>query len=583
MATNFIQSDLIGSITQVPVSSDDSVFLLRGRTVMVSSPSALGVDAIAGTTTDRAAVTIAGDVYATGTGISLTDTADGSADSNQIAILAGATVNGEVRGIYMDGANNRVNNGGEVIGTLGAGVVLSGPKSQVTNSGRIAAISTGGLTDSAVRMAGTEMYLDNSGILESANPMTATVDMILVGTPPAVGIGRKAYVSLFDNSGTVVSAGYAYSDSAENDQVYNSGTIVGDMRFGSGADELYNSGRIDGEVRMTGTDTTSSNIGSYLQNTGAITGRIYGGAGSDSIANTGLIGDSIFLFGGDDYYDGAGGVALSLVKGMDGDDDLYGGRLSDDMTGDAGRDTLRGRGGDDTLGGGAGNDRIYGGQGDDRLTGGTGKDQIRGGAGDDTVSGGGGNDKLYGGDGHDVIDGGSGNDKINGGTGNDTLDGGSGDDTIRGGGGDDTITGGAGTNELLGGSGDDYLSTAGGSGRMWGGSGNDVLSGGSQSDWLAGGAGNDVLIGGGGADTFVFGPTSGSDLVRDFAQGTDKIDLFNLDVANFATLSPHITYSTNGFGQTTAHIDLAAVGGDGMLTVNINTATALQATDFGFF
>jgi len=62
--------------------------------------------------------------------------------------------------------------------------------------------------------------------------------------------------------------------------------------------------------------------------------------------------------------------------------------------------------------------------------------------------------------------------------------------------------------------------------------GDDTLIGGYRDDRLDGGPGNDLLIGGGGTDTYVFGPDSGHDIVRDnglsiieFAAGITVQDL----------------------------------------------------------
>lgn len=60
---------------------------------------------------------------------------------------------------------------------------------------------------------------------------------------------------------------------------------------------------------------------------------------------------------------------------------------------------------------------------------------------------------------------------------------------------------------------------------LFGGSGNDMINGGASHDWLIGGEGNDVLDGGSGDDclegglgddTYVFGKTSGKDIIIDF-------------------------------------------------------------------
>jgi Ca2+-binding RTX toxin-like protein len=75
------------------------------------------------------------------------------------------------------------------------------------------------------------------------------------------------------------------------------------------------------------------------------------------------------------------------VKGLAGQDSLYGG------TGD---DTLLGGDGQDRLWGGAGRDSLDGGAGDDTLEGNAAADIIHGGAGDDYLAGGDAVDLLYG-------------------------------------------------------------------------------------------------------------------------------------------------------------------------------------------
>lgn len=70
--------------------------------------------------------------------------------------------------------------------------------------------------------------------------------------------------------------------------------------------------------------------------------------------------------------------------------------------------------------------------------------------------------------------------------------------------------------------------SAGAGGTLWGGNGDDSLTGGAGDDTLRGGSGDDTLTGNGGADTFVFeatGAANGSDTVRDFTPGSDKLDV----------------------------------------------------------
>ena len=79
----------------------------------------------------------------------------------------------------------------------------------------------------------------------------------------------------------------------------------------------------------------------------------------------------------------AGDGRANTIKGLGGDDKIYGGPGGD---GDTNADVLEG---------GAGNDMVFGGIGDDELHGGAGNDMLWGGAGDDTYMGGAGSDIIY--------------------------------------------------------------------------------------------------------------------------------------------------------------------------------------------
>ena len=79
------------------------------------------------------------------------------------------------------------------------------------------------------------------------------------------------------------------------------------------------------------------------------------------------------------------------MKGLEGDDRMYG------------------NGGDDGMAGYEGNDRMYGGAGDDYLEGRDGNDNLNGGKGNDWLNG---DHDNAPGTGADVINGGEGNDKL---------------------------------------------------------------------------------------------------------------------------------------------------------------------------
>ncbi|MGM4927015.1 T1SS-143 repeat domain-containing protein [Tardiphaga sp. 619_E2_N8_5] len=92
--------------------------------------------------------------------------------------------------------------------------------------------------------------------------------------------------------------------------------------------------------------------------------------------------------------------------------------------------------------------------------------------------------------------------------------------------------------------------------------GDDVLVGGTGNDTLNGGAGNDTLYGGAGADTFKLSTTSGTDTIKDFTVGTDKIALLDNGDGNNGSLN--FTNTTGGNGLSASDFlsvaNSAAVG-----------------------
>jgi Ca2+-binding RTX toxin-like protein len=122
------------------------------------------------------------------------------------------------------------------------------------------------------------------------------------------------------------------------------------------------------------------------------------------------------------------------------------------------------------------------------------------------------------------------------------LFGGGGNDKLEG---DSLFSNNFGNDTLFGGSGNDVLS---------GGRGNDVLSGGIADDVLLGDAGADRMTGGSGFDRFDYNSQSDSgtggfrDVITDFVEGTDIIDLFNIDANGTASGSPDFSFiDTNAF------------------------------------
>ena len=144
------------------------------------------------------------------------------------------------------------------------------------------------------------------------------------------------------------------------------------------------------------------------------------------------------------------------------------------------------------------------------------------------------NDSIDGGSGNDSIDGGRGADLLIGGRGADMLSGKGGKDTLEGNGGRDMLSGGGGKDALNGGGGKDLLEGNGGKDTLEGGGGKDELDGGGGKDFIDGGRGADLLAGGAGRDTFFFERGSGRDVILDWRDRQDRIEI---DGADFTQLT----------------------------------------------
>ncbi|WP_230534150.1 CAP domain-containing protein [Microvirga roseola] len=97
-----------------------------------------------------------------------------------------------------------------------------------------------------------------------------------------------------------------------------------------------------------------------------------------------------------------------------------------------------------------------------------------------------------------------------------TITGTSSGNTLKGTSGADVIKGYGGNDELYGYAGTD---------KIYGSTGNDKLYGSSGKDVLLGSSGDDYLVGGSGADSFRFRGKWGSDTIKDFQNGVDRLDL----------------------------------------------------------
>ena len=309
---------------------------------------------------------------------------------------------------------------------------------------------------------------------------------------------------------------------------------------------------------------------------------IEGGGGGDYMY--GENGDDLFVSGaGADVMFGGAGIDLAFYRDSSAAVDVYlqtfyshGGDAEWDVLWDVENawgslfnDGLHGSTADNELTGLAGNDRLFGLEGRDTLDGGSGADLLDGGLGEDTAN----YENSHAGINITLATGvGSGGD-AQGDTliGIETIRGSNFADVLRAGlgpvwfyglDGNDALVGNTGGDRLYGGLGNDQLAGNSGSDLLSGEEGRDNLGGGLGNDFLYGGAGADTMAGGSGGDSFVYHLASesnlanGRDVIRDFLQGEDIVDLGEVDaIQNYALHNEAFTFigtaafTGNGVGQ----------------------------------
>ncbi|MEL7468831.1 MAG: M10 family metallopeptidase C-terminal domain-containing protein [Pseudomonadota bacterium] len=223
------------------------------------------------------------------------------------------------------------------------------------------------------------------------------------------------------------------------------------------------------------------------------------------------------------------GNTQPAILGTDGAEILTGSQIGDEIIALGGNDQLLGEGGADTLIGGAGNDRYFVDNVADIVV------ELAG-EGDDLV--------------YAEVDF----------TLSDNVE-----DARATGPSDVNLTGNAEANWLTGNASSNVLS---------GGAGKDRLQGWEGSDTLIGDTGNDVLEGGTGSDVFVFNLGDGVDVILDFEDGLDRIDISSQGLS-FADLR----IVTSG-ANVIVFYDRSDPADYGLVTVNNLGVSDLTAADF---
>jgi hypothetical protein len=271
---------------------------------------------------------------------------------------------------------------------------------------------------------------------------------------------------------------------------------------------------------------------------------------------------------------GAGGAGVFLGSISASPINLSGGAQADYLRGVEGTDqTVHGNDGRDTIIS-SGEGHYFGDAGNDTMFAGvtsSGAEVLDGGAGTDTLD-----TTLYSGDytinlvtgvtnyvgesfiHFENVTTGGGLDNITGtGTAN-VIDSGTGNDTVNAAGGDDTINGNDGNDHLMGRTGADTIN---------GGIGDDLIDGGLDKDRMTGGAGNDVFLFRDGETVL---PRGSADVINDFAQGQDHIDLSAMD-ANVNAAGNQVFTFINGNAFTHTAGELHYVQNSGFTFVEGDT------------
>ena len=427
-----------------------------------------------------------------------------------------------------------------------SGIVSGGQGVNLTASKTFSAISIGndGTLQGLGFAAGHAIALT---LNQGSSAVIANTGMIsTAGTGATIKVSGQWGAVTLTNTGDIVnaSASQAAIEVTGDFALRNSGRIEGGVTVKDGMADIYNAGTLHGDIKLSG-------YADIVRISGLVMGNVIMGDGPNVFWQTGgRVMNTVYGgFGDDTYHVDRSDTAISDTTG--GADVVYAScnfRLTAGLeklvllgplglvgTGNAGANVILGDVGDDVIWGLGGNDALTGAEGNNRLMGGGGLDTLRGGDGNDRLDGGPGGDVVYAGFGNDTLLGGAGRDALRFDELNSLLgvtvslatnkasfeDKG---DTFRF----------AGFEDLFGSACADTLTGSVLANTLAGGEGADTLSGGAGDDVLVGGAQADVLDGGLGADVFVYAALSdsamnGADTIQGFDKAQDKIDLSMLD------------------------------------------------------
>ncbi|MGL4320991.1 MAG: calcium-binding protein [Paracoccaceae bacterium] len=275
------------------------------------------------------------------------------------------------------GGNNVLDNSGTITGSgrasFNALVQLESSDTTILNSGEISIARQN--KDAIHDLSTNSLNITNSGEITSVHGRAI------------VTFGTELRLT---NTGTITGGLAALDLAAGNNVVINTGSIIGNIEFGTGADTFRGiGGTVTGSISGGGgADTyhTSDSAMQIIELTGGGVDTVFSTVDfrlSAQIEALVLQGFAERGIGNTSNNTITGNGADNRIFGMFGNDSLLGAEGDDLLLGGDGNDTLQGQDGDDALRGGLGNDSLTGLNDNDRLLGGAGADLLRGGTGHD--------------------------------------------------------------------------------------------------------------------------------------------------------------------------------------------------------
>ncbi|MGZ3273090.1 MAG: beta strand repeat-containing protein [Caulobacteraceae bacterium] len=274
----------------------------------------------------------------------------------------GFTVSGgdSASALYMGYGGSFTNTGQFIVSAAQAdGVYFGSGAANILNTGTVA------VTSSAGGVSGFTLDQISSGSFVNTGTITVTRDAGTWLAINIVGVDDAAAPYAITNSGSITGIVYAVSNHPTRIDVTNTGTMDGGIALNSVPLTTHASSGYDNEIHNSGT----------------------------------IVGDVYLSANGNDLYDGRGGTLPWAIILGGGNKTIFLGDEGENVwtsqhgatghiTGGAGNDyiELDPSDGSFVVNGGGGNDFVWGGGGDDIIDGGTGSDTLWGGGGINTVT-----------------------------------------------------------------------------------------------------------------------------------------------------------------------------------------------------